>query len=416
MKVKTKPVNRKKISWLLQQEIHIQFEMLRHHIELCRMLVNEMLNDEVNVLAGERYKHNKPMCNRYSRWGFNPGSVRVGDEKVRIDVPRIYDNQEQETIPLTTYKQLKEIPAVDDQLLKRVISGISTGDYRSAIQNLVDSFGLSRSSVSNRFIEVSTEKLEEFTKRDLSQHDFIALFIDGKYLAKEQIIIVLGVTLKGEKIPLGFIQTNTENSGCIKELLSGLIERGLRYKEGILCIIDGSKGIRKAISEVFGRYALVQRCQWHKRENVLNYLKESSKAIYRKRINKAYHADTYLEAKKMLLSIIDDLEIENTDAANSLKEGFEETLTLHKLDLVEELRASFTTTNCIENVNSLMIKHLGKVKYWKNSDQRHRWVACALLEIEQRLRKVDNYKKLHLLKNKIMMEVNKKVGLKLKVA
>jgi putative transposase len=87
------------------------------------------------------------------------------------------------------------------------------------------------------------------------------LFIDGKYLAKEQIIIVLGVTLKGEKMPLGFIQTTTENSGCIKELLSSLIDRGLRYKEGILCIIDGSKGIRKAISEVFGKYALVQRCQ-----------------------------------------------------------------------------------------------------------------------------------------------------------
>lgn len=414
MKVKTKPVNRKKISWLLTREINIKLEMLQHHFELCRMLINEILDDEVTNLAGERYKHDKPLSNRYSRWGFNPGSVRIGDEKLRIDVPRVYDNKEQENKSLTSYNQLKEIPGVDDQLLKRVISGISTGDYRSAIQNLVDSFGLSRSSVSNRFIEVSTEKLEEFNKRDFSQHDFIALFIDGKYLAKEQIIIVLGVTLKGEKIPLGFIQTNTENSGCIKELLTGLIDRGLRYREGILCIIDGSKGIRKAISEVFGKYALVQRCQWHKRENVLNYLKENSREIYRKRINKAYHTDTYLEAKKMLLSIIDDLEIENTDAANSLKEGFEETL--HKLDLVDEFGTSFTTTNCIENVNSLMNKHVGKVKYWRNSDQRHRWVACALLEIEQRLRKVDNYKKLHLLKKKIMITISKNTGLKLKAA
>ena len=216
MKVKTKPVNRKKISWLLQQEIHVQFEMLRHHFELCRLLINEILDDEVTSLAGERYKHDKLLSDRYSRWGFNPGSVRIGDERLRVDVPRIYDTQAKENKSLTVYKQLKEIPAVEDKLLKRVLSGISTGDYRSAIQNLVDSFGLSRSSVSNRFIEVSTEKLAAFTKRDLGQFDFIALFIDGKYLAKEQIIIVLGVTLKGEKIPLGFIQTSTENAGCIK--------------------------------------------------------------------------------------------------------------------------------------------------------------------------------------------------------
>jgi putative transposase len=413
MKVKTKPVNRKKISWLLQQEIHIQFEMLRHHFELCRMLINQILDDEVTNLTGERYKHDR---SHYNRWGYNPGSVRIGDEKLRIDVPRVYDSKARENKSLTLYKQLKEIPPVDDKLLKRVLSGISTGDYQSAIQNLVDSFGLSRSSVSNRFIEVSTEKLEEFTKRDLSHHDFIALFIDGKYLAKEQIIIVLGVTLKGEKIPLGFIQTNTENSRCIKELLSSLIERGLRYKEGILCVIDGSKGIRKAISEVFGKYALVQRCKWHKRENVLSYLKESSKETYRKRINKAYYADTYQEAKKMLLAVIADLEIENTDAAGSLKEGLEETLTIHKLDLIEEFGTSFTTTNCIENVNSLMNKYVRKVKYWQSSDQRHRWVGCALLEIEQKLRKVDNYKKLYLLKKKIMMEIRKQSGLKLKAA
>jgi putative transposase len=335
---------------------------------------------------------------------------------LRIDVPRVYDNQARENKSLSVYQQLKEIPPVDDKLLKRILSGISTGDYQSVIQNLVDSFGLSRSSVSNRFIEVSSDKLEEFTKRDLSHHDFIALFIDGKYLAKEQIIIVLGVTLKGEKIPLGFIQTNTENSGCIKELLSGLVDRGLTYKEGILCIIDGSKGIRKAISEVFGKYALVQRCQWHKRENVLSYLKESSKEHYRKRINKAYHADTYQEARKMLLAIVADLEIENSDAAGSLKEGLEETLTLHKLDLIEVFGTSFSTTNCIENVNSLMNKHVGKVKYWQNSDQRHRWVACALLEIEQRMRKVDNYKKLPLLKKKIVMEIGKQRRLKLKAA
>lgn len=137
--------------------------MLRNHFELCRMLINEILDDEVTSLAGERNKHDNPLSKRYNRWGFNPGSVRIGDEKLRIDMPRVYDHQSQENVPLTAYKQLKQIPAIEDKLLIWVLSGISTGDYRSVIQNLVDSFGLSRSSVSNRFIEVSAEKLNAFT-------------------------------------------------------------------------------------------------------------------------------------------------------------------------------------------------------------------------------------------------------------
>jgi transposase-like protein len=405
MKVKTKGLNRKKISWLLEQDLDIKLEALSHHLEISRMLINDVLEDEVKNYSGVRYSHSKPYNGQYSRWGYNAGSVKIGDRKIKVDIPRIYDKKNSCNRPLNSYEQLKEIEGVDDRVLKAILLGLSTRDYDQVVENLLDSFGISHSSVSKDFIEKSSKRLEEFENRDLSGNDFVSIFIDGKYLAKEQIIIVLGITMQGEKIPIGFIQSATENSQSIKELLNNLVERGLRYEAGLLCIIDGSKGLYKAIKEVFGSYALIQRCQWHKRENVLSYLNKNKQEHYRKLINKAYKTEDYNQARQLLLEIIKDLKSENLSASRSLEEGLEETLTLHRLGLKENFGRSFSTTNCIENLNSQIDKYLRKVKYWKTSTQRYRWVACALLEIEQRMRKVHNYRKLNIMRDKIQQEL-----------
>ena len=405
MKVKSVSVNRKKISWLLEQELDVKLEALQHHLDISRMLINDVLEDEVMQYTGERYKHNKPNAGQYSRWGYNRGSVKIGQQRIPVDVPRIYDKENGCNKSLESYGQLREIQAVDDRLLKAVLLGLSTRDYEPVVKNLMDSFGISHSSVSREFIEQSGRKLEDFEKRSLKDYDFVGLFIDGKYLAKEQVVIALGVTLQGDKIPLGFIQTATENSTSIKELLSGLIERGLNYKEGLLVVIDGSKGIKKAVEETFDRYVIIQRCRWHKRENVLSYLPEDKAADYRRRLNKAYTQETYQEAKTAIKAILEDLKIDNMSAANSLKEGLEETLTLHRLGLQENFGRSFGTTNAIENLNSQLEKYLRKVKYWKTSDQRYRWVASALHEIEQRMHKVHNYKKLFEMRTILKAEI-----------
>jgi len=407
-KVKTTSINRKKISWLLEQDLSIKLEALQHHLDISRMLVNDILEDEVISYSGIRYSHDKPNNGRYSRWGFNPGSVKIGDQRIPVEVPRLYDNNDKCNKPLDTYEKLREIQSIDDRVLKAVLLGLSTRDYDQVIRNLLDSFGLSHSSVSNEFIEQSSKKLEEFENRDLSEYDFVSLFIDGKYLAKEQIIIVLGITMQGDKIPIAFIQSTTENSKSIKELLSNLVSRGLRYEDGLLCVIDGSKGLCKAIKEVFGEYALIQRCQWHKRENVLSYLNDSKQDNYRRRINKAYRAEDYHEARKLLREIINDLKPENLSASRSLEEGLEETLTLHRLGLIEYFGRSFSSTNCIENLNSQIEKYLRKVKHWKTSSQRYRWVACALFDIEQHMKKVHNYRKLPEMRVKLQQELRKK--------
>ncbi len=413
MKVKTTGINRKKISWLLEQDLDVKITALQHHLDISRMLVNDILEDEVKSFTGSWYSHNKPHDGRYSRWGTNPGSIKLGERRIKLEVPRIYDHESECNKPLESYGKLHEMDAIDDRILKAMLLGLSTRDYKQVIGNLLDGFGLSSSSVSSEFIEQSNRKLEDFENRDLSDYDFISLFIDGKYLAREQIIIVLGVTIDGDKIPIGFAQSHSENSTVIKELFNKLIDRGLRYEEGLLCVIDGSKGIFKAIKETFGSYAVIHRCHWHKRENVLKYLSENKQDHYRRRINQAYRTDDYDEARKLIKEIITDLKTDNLSASRSMEEGLEETLTLHRLGLIEDFRRSFATTNCIENLNSQIEKYLRKVKYWKTSSQRYRWVAGALLDIEHRMRKVDNYTKLSMMRTKIKHELkveNKEVA------
>lgn len=217
---------------------------------------------------------------------------------------------------------------------------------------------------------------------------------------------MLGVTIQGDKIPLGFIQTATENHKSIAELLSNLVDRGLKYEDGLLVVIDGSKGIFKAVKKVFDKYAVIQRCQWHKRENVLSYLPEDKATDYHKRMNKAYKQDSYDEAKSELQVILDDLKIDNMSASRSLQEGLEETLTLHRLGLYDRFGRSFATTNAIENLNSQIEKYLRKVKHWKTSSQRYRWAASALYEIEHRMRKVNNFKNLNEMREVLRAEVN----------
>ncbi len=181
---------------------------------------------------------------------------------------------------------------------------------------------------------------------------------------------------------MGFIQTTSENCEAVKGLLKNLIERNFRFEVGLLTRLDGSKGLRKAIEETFGKLAIIQRCQWHKRENVVSYLREEEKESYRGKLQRAYIEPEYETAKRKLLEIRDELRKINRTAANSHDEGLEEALTIHRLCLVEILGRSFTTTNLIENHNSQLSKYIRKVKRWMNSEMKSRWVAVALLEIE----------------------------------
>jgi len=409
-KSKNKELNRRNLSWLQEQSVDLRISLLQNHLSISQIMINELLEEEVIQKSGARYSREKPNDGRYSRWGFNPGSVRIGDQKLKVDVPRIFDNEENRNSVLDRYEDLKQLPEPSEQLINGVLLGLSMRDYAKVIDHLGEGFGMSKSSISRSFIDRTEEKLKEFESRSLEPLQIIALFIDGKYLSREQIIICMGVTLQGEKIPLGFVQSTTENSVPIKDMLSNLKERGLVWEEGLLCVIDGSKGIRKALEESFGNKAVIHRCQWHKQENILKYIPEKDQQAIKRKYQQSINKESYKEARESLKDLKRDLEKINLSAARSLEEGLEDILTLHRLGLNMDFSRSFATTNCIENLNSQIEKYLNKVKSWKNSKERYRWIAAALLEIEIKMRKVNNFRKLDVMQKTIKEEIQKRTS------
>jgi len=285
--------------------------------------------------------------------------------------------------------------------MRKLLHGLSTHKYHESSTLAAEVFGISASNLSKRFKRCSADKLKELQERSLKQYDIVAVFIDAKRYADDGLMVSMGVTIDGHKFTIGVEQSHNENSRAIEQWFDNWIERGLKFEDGILFIIDGSKGIRKAIERKFSIYALIQRCRWHKRENVVAYLDDSQQVLFRRRLQLAYEKTTYKEAKTALDGLHHELEIVNVSAANSLAEGLEETLTIHHLGLSPEIAKSLSTTNCMESVMSQMGQYTDKVNHWRNSDQILRWTATSLMDVEPRLHKIRGYRYLSVLRFKL---------------
>jgi putative transposase len=388
---KGKRVNKKVKAVIQEVERDIGKEsrlaMIQALIPIALEAVGDALQREVSELAGDRYSRG----NEVKRWGSNPGSIFLGDQKVKLQVPRARNSRTNEESVLSTYSTLQNAQQLDDMAFSRVMHGMSQRNYEKATINVPKTFGIKKTSTCKRFIRASGKKLKEFMERDLSEHDIVAIFMDGKHFAGNEIVIALGVNVRGEKVLLGMVETSTENHLVCKKFLLDLKDRGLNLESEILFIVDGGKGLNKSVREVMKERTIIQRCQWHKRENVVAYLDKKLQDTFRGKLQAAYNLKTYDKAKARLTSIGKELKLINKSALASLEEGLEETLTLHKLGVLEKLGESFKTTNCIENVNKQLATHTDRVDRWHHSDQRQRWVASALLLIEPRLRKVKGH-------------------------
>ena len=378
-------------------------------IPLGLMHVKEVLQQEVESLAGEKYKRNGQPG--HNRWGKQQGSIYIKDQRIPIQVPRVRDTIQKREISLKTYERLQQpTPDVDEKLLRRIVHGLSCGNYRECSEAITEALSLSSSTVSRRYIQASTKKLRDLMERRLDGYDFTAIVMDGKTFGEDEIIMAIGVTIGGKKITVGIIQTGTENYKVCREFLVQLVDRGLRYDEGLLFVIDGAKGLRKAINAVFGIHGVIQRCQWHKRENVVAYLPKGLQSEFRRKLLAAYRKEDYEKAKAALQAIKKELRFINESAVSSLEEGFEETLTIHRLGVHKELRRSLRTTNMIESVHALIGQKTDKIDYWKNSSQKQRWVATSLFYIEQRLNRVNGYRYLRALRSALQREIQMTIG------
>ena len=389
------------------QDLDVRIALIQALIPLGLEAVGDLLKDEVERLAGPWYSR-KSSDALYRRWGKQKGSVFLADQKLPIRVPRVRNVQTDTEEPLSVYRRFQVAQKLDEAVLLRVLKGLSCRNYEVCAQAVPEAFGISSSSVSRRFIKATEAKLRQFQERSLAPYDLVALFLDGKTFAQEEMIIALGVTIEGEKVPLGFVQAASENERVCRQFIDNLISRGLRYEDGLLVVIDGSKGLLGAIRKALDGYVCIQRCQWHKRENIVSYLPKGQQESMRRKLQKAYGHETEDKVRAALKAIEPELNLMNQSAVASLKEGLDETLTLYRLGMMPYLKQSFRTTNCIESLNSQVGQRTRNVKVWKNSSQRHRWLGAALLDIEPRLRKVKGFRYLSMLRQALQRELNLK--------
>jgi transposase-like protein len=389
------------VSLAVAPEIDARVAMIQALIPVALERVAEELEGEVERLAGARYARTGRQPG-HVRWTRQRGSIYLADQKIPIEVPRVRDRLQNREVALQSYERFQQPRALDMGLFHKVLGGLAMREYERCAEAVPEAFGLSASTVSRRFKRVSARKLRELTERRLNEYDLVVLVLDGKTFAEDEMVLAVGVTVSGEKVVLGFVQTATENRRVCAAFLRELVERGLRVELGLLVLTDGAKGLHAAVRDVFGEYAVLQRCQWHKRQNVLSYLPERHRATFSRKLQAAYEQPTYEAAKRALGRVRTELALLNQSAAVSLDEGLEETLTLHRLGLFRELGTSLKTTNVIESINARVESRTRKINHWKNSDQKQRWLATALSDLEPRLRRIKNYRALPLLRQALI--------------
>ena len=383
----------------------VTLAMIQALIPLGLRAVEEALLAEVHALAGPRYARDdeRPAV---VRWGAQRGSIYLADQKLPITVPRVRDGRARCEVPLATYAALQTPRAQDVGLFRRVLGGLSCREYEAAAEAVPEAFGLARSRVSRRFIRASARELRLLQERRLDAAEWLVLVLDGKSFAGDQLVVALGVTATGEKRILGLVQTASENKRVIASFLRELGERGFPLEQPLLVVLDGAKGLRAAVRDVCGAGAQVQRCQWHKRENVVSYLAKQDQPVWRRKLQAAWAHPAYADAKRALDRLYRELRLLNESAAASLAEGLEETLTLHRLGVFPELGVSFKTTNLIESVMARLEAKTQRVTRWRTSDQKLRWCASALWATERQFRRVKNHRHLPLLKQALQHTIS----------
>jgi transposase-like protein len=355
------------------------------------LLMLATMNSECVRIAGP--KHSKNPLRTANWWGSDLRPVYYDKQEVIIERPRLRGKDKKE-IPLATYEAFRDPQGMRESVLKNMILGISSRDYEEAVSGFLKGYGIKKSSVSRHFIKATAEQMRAFLERDLSGLDLVAIFIDGIEFKGQLLVVAMGLDRDGRKHILGLCQGATENAEVCKSLLEDMDRRGLNTGKDYLFVLDGAKALRSAVTRIFGEKALVQRCQQHKRRNVLKHLPEKHQNTIDARISAAYKMTDYSEARKSLDLTVRYLENLNPDAASSLKEGLEETLTVHKLGVTGLLRKTLATTNPLESCFSGVRTTTGRVKRWRGGDMAQRWAVAALLRAEKKFKRVKGYKEL----------------------
>lgn len=372
-------------------------------------LMSLVMEEEVRHLAGER--HEQSPKRQAHRWGKEKGYCVVDGQKVPIARARLRNKVNRE-VRLGSYEMFQRSGPLQASVWDKMMRGLSTRNYGAVVKEFSQAYGIEKSAVSDNFIEASREKVKQLMERPLGDLRLCAVLIDGTPFKDRQMIVALGIGCDGRKTVLGLREGATENATVVGALLSELIERGLDFSAPRLYILDGGKALHAAVKRHAGEAGFIQRCQVHKKRNVIDHLPQEYKTSISRKLQNAYAMAEYDDAKRALERLHRELMDLNPSAARSLEEGMEETLTVHKLRVPDQLRRTLASTNVIESAFSIVETICRNVKRWRNGDQIERWVGSGLLVAERQFRRVIGFRQIPLLLSSMANAASKKSAAK----
>ncbi len=360
-------------------------------------VVHELMEREVEEVVGPRGKWNPDRTAK--RHGHEDGSMTLGGRRVKVHRPRVRSADDEHELPVATYEYFADRDPLTRAVMDRMLAGVSTRKFAvvgEPVGSEVEqtSSSTAKTAVSDMFIERTRTALGDLMSRRLDDVRLAVMMLDGLEIAGRTHVVALGISTEGVKIPLGLWEGSTENATLARTLLSDLVDRGLDPEQAILFVIDGGKALRKAINDVFGEHALVQRCQRHKERNVTDLLPERERETIRGRIRAAWALSDPDLAEQRLELLASELDRSWPDAAGSLREGMQDTLTLMRLGISGQLANTLCSTNCCESMIEIVRYTQRNVKRWQDGDMRKRWTAAGMLTAERQFRRIIGYRDL----------------------
>ena len=363
-----------------------------------RVVIETVLRMSVENLAGPPHpgKRNGELV----RFGSQRGTVTLSNRKIKVDRPRLRKKGVGKggEVEVPAYEGGQEDGALGERMRSSMRKGVSARNYEGVIGEMADSVGVSKSSVSRKFVEAGKAELKRLLDRRFEETDILIIYIDGQEFGGHHVISAVGVDDGGRKHVLGLWSGATENTTVVKGLLEDLVERGVKPERKRLFVIDGSKALRKAVDQVFGSENPVQRCRAHKIRNVMGYLPDELKDQVKSVMKAAYRLEAD-EGVGKLKRQAKWLEEEYPSAAASLLEGLDETFTINRLGLPPTLRRCLATTNIIESPHSGVRMKTRRVSRWRNQPMVLYWAASAWSDTEKNFRRIQGYKELWVLKS-----------------
>ena len=359
-------------------------------------VMQAMFEAEIVETCGPKGKHNRGRA--AVRHGSGKGSVTLGGRRVAVARPRARTLDGHE-VPLANYAHFAADDLLTEVVVERMLAGVATRRHARTAEPVgtqvdKEAKSTSRSAISRRFVRQTDTALAELMSRDLSGLDIKVLMVDGEHLAERCVVVALAITAEGTKKPVGLWDGSTENKTVVRALLADLVERGLKFDDGLLVVLDGAKALAAGVREVFGTKALIQRCTLHKRRNVAEHLPDKDTAWVEAKLVKAFghpDPDQGLRNAKQLATQLDK---RYPGASASLREGLQEMFTVARLGIDGRLAKTLTTSNPVESMISIARTTNRNVTRWRDGQMVLRWTAAGMLNAERSFRRIKGYKQM----------------------